>query len=160
MSRVLIKSRLIFSRINGPNIANDVLVLVIKWGIGDSLTARLGKPSWYMRLNVVHKWLLPRPCCNFFGCNCSETLCYHTNIVVLHNFSTFREFAHAIRSRSSFTIGFIYLLYSVLLYKIECFIDVSANNKIDSLTCVIIHDNLMCWLSWNALEFTALCLRL
>ena len=31
-----------------------------------------------------------------------------------------------------------------LLYKIECFIDVSATNKIDNLTCVIIHDNLRC----------------
>ena len=29
-----------------------------------------------------------------------------------------------------------------LLYKIECFIDVTASNKIDYLTCVIIHDNL------------------
>ena len=31
-----------------------------------------------------------------------------------------------------------------LLYKIECFIDVSSTNKIDNLTCVIIHDNLTC----------------
>ena len=30
----------------------------------------------------------------------------------------------------------------LLLYKIDCFINVSATNKIDNLTCVIIHDNL------------------
>ena len=35
-------------------------------------------------------------------------------------------------------------MYHVLLYKIECFIDFPASNKIDNLTCVIIHDNLTC----------------
>ena len=34
--------------------------------------------------------------------------------------------------------------------------DFPATNKIDNLTWVIIHDNLTCRLSWNALEFTAL----
>ena len=33
---------------------------------------------------------------------------------------------------------------SKLLYKMECFVDVSAINKIDNLTCMIIHDNLTC----------------
>ena len=32
--------------------------------------------------------------------------------------------------------------YSELLYKIECFIDITATDKSDNLTCVIIHDNL------------------
>ena len=31
-----------------------------------------------------------------------------------------------------------------LLCKIKCFIGFSATNKIDNLTCVIIHDNLTC----------------
>ena len=34
--------------------------------------------------------------------------------------------------------------YLSLLYKIEWFIDFSAINKIDNLTCVIIRDNLTC----------------
>ena len=33
----------------------------------------------------------------------------------------------------------------LLLYKIECFIDVSAANRIDKLACAIIHDNLTCF---------------
>ena len=33
---------------------------------------------------------------------------------------------------------------TILLYKIEWFIDFSATNNIDNLTCVIIHDNLTC----------------
>ena len=45
--------------------------------------------------------------------------------------------------------------YYYLLYKIECFIAVSISNKIDNLTCVVIHDD-PTWLSWSALEVTAL----
>ena len=41
--------------------------------------------------------------------------------------------------------GEIYLfIYLLLLYKIEWFIDFFATNKIENLTCVIIHDNLTC----------------
>ena len=36
------------------------------------------------------------------------------------------------------------LINVYLLYKVECFIGVSATNKIDNLTFVIIHDNLTC----------------
>ena len=36
---------------------------------------------------------------------------------------------------------YIYYLLLLLLYKIEWFIDFSATNKIDNLTCMIIHDN-------------------
>ena len=35
----------------------------------------------------------------------------------------------------------------LIIYKIECFIDASATNKSDNLTCVIIQNNLTCRLS-------------
>ena len=38
----------------------------------------------------------------------------------------------------------IVIIIITLLYKIEWFIDFSTINKIDNLTCVIIHDNLTC----------------
>ena len=41
-----------------------------------------------------------------------------------------------------------YQTYS-LLYKIECFIDISTTNTIDNLTRVIIHDNLTCEIIMN-----------
>ena len=46
-----------------------------------------------------------------------------------------------VTSNSYLQINFVYYF---LLYKIECFIDFSATNKINNLTCVIIHDNLTC----------------
>ena len=36
------------------------------------------------------------------------------------------------------------MYYCIVLYKIEWFIDFSTTNRIDNLTCVIIHDNLTC----------------
>ena len=45
--------------------------------------------------------------------------------------------------------------YDYLLYKVECFIEVSATDKNGNLTCEIIHGNLTCeiiassWLFWN-----------
>ena len=43
-----------------------------------------------------------------------------------------------------YNISIIIISNINLLYKIEWFIDFSATNKIDNLTCVIIYDNLTC----------------
>ena len=36
------------------------------------------------------------------------------------------------------------IFYTLLLYKVYCFIEISSTDKSDNLTCEIIHDNLTC----------------
>ena len=44
----------------------------------------------------------------------------------------------------------------ILLYTIECFIDVSATNKINNFRCSTIYSHHTCWLLWHPLKFAIL----
>ena len=63
------------------------------------------------------------------------------------NFSVERKLNVLVQLDNDYCMGVFCIQsynYIFLLYKLEWFIDFSATNKIDNLTCVIIHDNLTC----------------